>query len=98
MSKIKQFVEENFEMLNLYTTAITRAHGKSHPETFQVRNLFEALQRKLENIENEIPAIAVELNELRTVTNNYKIPEDVCETYAKTYQMLSTFDQLYHAL
>ena len=41
---IKEFFEKNDETLDLYTKAITRAHGKNHPEVFEVRNLYQKIQ------------------------------------------------------
>ena len=40
---LKQFFEANDEMLDLYTNAITKAHGKNHPEVFEVRKLYETI-------------------------------------------------------
>lgn len=34
-----EVVTNYFSKLDLFTTAITRAHGKNHPEAFEVRNL-----------------------------------------------------------
>ena len=31
---LRHFFEANDEMLDLYTNAITKAHGKNHPEVF----------------------------------------------------------------
>lgn len=36
---IREFFDKNDETLNLYTKAITRAHGRNHPEVFEVRSL-----------------------------------------------------------
>src|SRR5699024_4099630 len=38
-----EVITNHFEKLDLYTTAITRAHGKNHPEAFEVRELFETI-------------------------------------------------------
>ena len=45
---LKQFFEANDEMLDLYTNAITKAHGKNHPEVFEVRKLYETIQHKIQ--------------------------------------------------
>ena len=44
---LKQFFEANDEMLDLYTNAITKAHGKNHPEVFDVRKVYETIQHKI---------------------------------------------------
>ncbi|MCJ0602391.1 iron-sulfur cluster repair di-iron protein, ric, partial [Enterococcus cecorum] len=44
---LRQFFEANDEMLDLYTNAITKAHGKNHPEVFDVRKVYETIQHKI---------------------------------------------------
>jgi len=34
---------------------------------------------------------------LRETTNNYTVPDDVCESYEAVYNMLSELDKAYHA-
>ncbi len=85
------------EKLDLFTTAITRAHGESHPEAFKVRELYEAISARVKNGGSDKPDLDAEFAELRKVTNNYTIPGDVCETYAATYNMLAEVDKAYQA-
>jgi len=95
MSNFHELVDKNFESLDLYTAAITRAHGESHPEAFTVRELFIAIQTKVTGASKDTPALDDEFTKLREVTDNYKIPSDVCETYAKVYEMLAELDKAY---
>ena len=88
---LKQFFEANDEMLDLYTNAITKAHGKNHPEVFEVRKLYEAIQHKIQG--NNVD-LSNEFSELRGVTKDFAIPDDVCETFTKTYQLLKQFVEL----
>ena len=92
-----EVVTNYFEKLDLYTTAITRAHGKSHPETFEVRELFETVSGKVKDAGENKPNLDAEFTQLRKTTDNYTIPGDVCETYADTYKMLSEVDKAYQA-
>ena len=92
-----EVVTNYFEKLELYTTAITRAHGKNHPEAFEVRDLFENINEKVNEAGANKPDLDVELAQLRKVTDNYTIPGDVCETYAGTYEMLAEVDKAYQA-
>lgn len=96
MSAQNKTFEEIFanyvDKLDLYTNAITRAHGSSHPEAFDVRKLFEALNKKVTEQDLNLND---EFAKLREVTNDYKVPGDVCETYAATYEMLSELDKAY---
>jgi len=90
-------VKNNFETLDLYTTAITRAHGKSHPEAFDVREIFEAIQEKVESVGESKPDLCEEFAQLQKVTDYYKIPNNVCPTYESTYEMLKELNQAYDA-
>ena len=92
-----QVVEKHFQTLELYTVAITRAHGKSHPEAFEVRKLFETINSKIKEEGTTKPNLDVEFTKMRNITNNYAVPEDVCETYAGVYEMLSEVDNAYQA-
>lgn len=92
-----EIVENYAEDLDLYTTAITRAHGKSHPEAFEVRELYEEMQEKLNQGDTDKPNLDEEFKQLREITDHYTIPGDVCETYAAVYNMLSELDEAYHA-
>ncbi len=38
------FYNTHNDILDLYTKAITKAHGKNHPEVFQVRAIYEKIQ------------------------------------------------------
>ena len=92
----QEFVLENLGNLDLYTKAIARAHGKSHPEAMEVRALFEQIKRKLKQENAETPNLEEEMTQLRNITSNYKIPEGVCGTYVMTYEMLSDLDEAYY--
>lgn len=62
---------------------IERVHGEHHPELTRVREITEQLAAP--GAGTDIPAL---LGELRTVTNDYAIPDDVCETFEATYEAL----------
>ncbi|WP_338471626.1 iron-sulfur cluster repair di-iron protein, ric [Niallia sp. XMNu-256] len=85
------------EKLDLFTHAITRAHGKSHPEAFEVRELFTKISEKVKIGHVNKPDLDAEFTQLRIITDNYKVPGDVCETYETTYTMLSELDKAYQA-
>lgn len=93
----RNYFNANLETLDLYTTAITRAHGESHPEAFEVRDLFESIKEKVAKTDADIPELEAEFVKLREITNDYEVPSDVCETYAAVYDMLETADSEYHA-
>lgn len=94
MSKTSEYLKENQENLDLYTTAITRAHGEHHPEVFKVKKIYQAIWDKLEG--DSEADVKPEFAELRHITKDYAIPGDVCQTFTATYQMLEQADHLNH--
>ena len=91
---IKEFFDKNDETLDLYTKAITKAHGRNHPEVFEVRSLYQGIQDKVSGGNYDL---ASEFTQLRTVTSNYAIPGDVCGAFKATYELLAEFDSLARA-
>lgn len=67
---------------------VERVHGRHHPELTRVRQLTQELQR----LENRATSLTL-FQELRTVTDNYAIPKDVCEAFEATYNALKRADQ-----
>ncbi|MBM6614955.1 iron-sulfur cluster repair di-iron protein, ric [Desemzia sp. RIT804] len=97
MTTFNEAANKNFEKLDMFTVAITRAHGKNHPEAFEVRDLFSIINEKTQATDSAKPDLDAEFTQLRKITNNYTIPGDVCETYAAVYNMLSETEQTYQA-
>lgn len=95
MTLFEEVVNKNFEKLELFTTAITRAHGKNHPEAFEVMELFNTMKEKIQTSDGAKPGLGREFKQLREVTDQYTIPDDVCETYASVYNMMSELDRAY---
>ena len=60
-----EVITNHFEKLDLYTTAITRAHGKNHPEAFEVRELFEKISKKVKDAGTNKPDLDAEFAQLR---------------------------------
>ena len=85
MSKYSELQEEYFPNLETYTLAITRAHGKNHPETFKVHELFDKIEAKTRANED----VSAEYQEIRKLTDNYTIA-DACPTMEKTYTFCVT--------
>ncbi|MDO5375631.1 MAG: hypothetical protein Q4F01_05520 [Staphylococcus rostri] len=88
---MKAFLEANRKTLDLYTNAITKEHGQNHPEVFEVRKLYLAMQHKMDNGNWEMQD---ELEQLAAITNNFAIPSDACETLTQTYQMFQKLNEL----
>lgn len=88
---IKEFFTKNDEMLDLYTQAITKAHGAHHPEVFEVRKVYEDIQKKVKAGQEDLTA---DFSKLRSLTADYAIPAGACGAMTKTYQTLEEFDHL----
>ncbi|SFH56479.1 hypothetical protein [Pisciglobus halotolerans] len=97
MATFNEAAKQYFDDLDLFTNAITRVHGKNHPEAFEVRELFTTMNEKTEKAGAAKPELDHEFTRLRTITDHYTVPNDVCETYAAVYKMLSETDQAYYA-
>lgn len=87
------YLSENAETLALYITAITRAHGKHHPEVFEVKKVYNDLTDKIAK-HGEQADLKPEFDELCKLTDDFAIPADACPTMTKTYEMLAEAAQL----
>lgn len=83
--------------LKLYVPVVAKVHGGEHPEFHDVRALYEAMDKKIEDAGEDKPELEEDFAQLRELTDNYTIPCDVCESYEAVYSMLSDLDQSYHA-
>lgn len=86
-----------FQTLKQYVPIVARVHGGNHPEFHEVRNLFDEIVKKTNGAGANEPELSEEFTRLREVTDNYRIPGDVCESYAAVYNMLSEIDKAYLA-
>lgn len=93
---MKNFIEENNEILqqlNLFVPVVNKVHGKNHPEFNDVKRNYEVINSKL-NANNF--NLKDEFINLRKITNNYQIPNDVCESYEAVYSMLEKLDNSFN--
>ncbi len=97
MTTYQETANKYFEKLDMFSLAITRAHGKNHPEAFEVRELFETINAKTKQAAAAKPNLDTDFTQLRQITNNYTIPGDVCGTFAAVYNMLAETDAAYSA-
>ncbi|GAB1475454.1 hypothetical protein MASR2M70_02860 [Bacillota bacterium] len=83
--------------LKQYVPVVAKVHGAHHPEFYEVRQLFDAIDKKAAEAGSDRPELSGEFAALREITKNYKVPEDTCETFAAVYSMLSDLDRAYNA-
>lgn len=96
-SEYKQAESKHFKLLTQYVPVVDRVHGDHHPEFHEVRRLWDEILRKTKDAGEEKPELKTEFIRLREITDNYTVPEDVCESYEAVYNMLSEIDKAYHA-
>lgn len=70
-------------------TLLFPAYGQSEPYSKEAKEVIEDLMK-------EHDAAGDILKELRRITDNYKIPDDVCGTFEKTYQKLEEIEKDLH--
>ncbi len=78
--------------LELYVPVVARVHGPTHPEFYEVKEVYDAMIQKLHNDESNLKE---NFEKFRLITSNYKVPEDTCETYEAVYNMLEKLDKAY---
>lgn len=94
--KFEQAKEKYFKMLEQYVPIVARVHGNNHNEFHEVHKLFDTIINKT-NDAGIKPNLDEEFKQLREITNDYKVPNDVCESYAAVYNTLSEVDKAYHS-
>ncbi len=87
--------EINLKRLEQYVPVVDRVHGTNHPEFHDVRDLFEIINQKAKKSGSGKLELANEFNRLREITDNYTVPDDVCESYEAVYNMLLELDKAY---
>lgn len=97
MATFNEVKERNLKILEQYVPIVARVHGGTHPEFHDVHRLFDQINAKIKEAGLEKPELDNEFKQLREVTGNYTVPDDVCESYEAVYKMLAELDEAYHA-
>ncbi|NLA85271.1 MAG: iron-sulfur cluster repair di-iron protein, ric [Clostridiales bacterium] len=97
MATFNEVKERNLKILEQYVPIVARVHGGTHPEFHDVHRLFDQINAKIKEAGLEKPELDNEFKQLREVTGNYTVPDDVCESYEAVYNMLAELDKAYHA-
>lgn len=90
-----QAKKEHMKALRRYVPVVARVHGERHPEFHEVRRLYEEMVTRISAAGRGRPDLAAVFEALRQVTNGYRVPKDVCESYEAVYRMLSELDRAY---
>lgn len=91
-----QVVKKYSKTLDLYVPVVSRVHGGSHPEFYEVHELFDVINGKIKEAGSNRPDLEEEFAALRKITGNYTVPGDVCESYEAVYNMLAEIDKAYN--
>jgi len=91
-----QTKDKHIEVLEQYVPIVSRVHGGSHPEFYEVRKLFNAIRAEIKEAGANKAKLNDEFAKLREITNDYTVPGDVCESYEAVYNMLAELDKAYH--
>ncbi len=92
MEKFKKEYQKEIKKMSMFIPIVSRVHGSSHEEFYEVEKLFNQIQLKISENNYQIDK---ELTKLKQVTNNYEVPKDTCESYAYVYLTLEKLDSLY---
>ncbi len=91
-----QAKKAHMKKLKQYVPIVSRVHGGTHPEFYQVHKVFDAINVKIKEAGSKRPELNDEFVKLREITANYTVPQDVCESYEAVYNMLAEIDKAYH--
>lgn len=92
-----QVKETHFKTLAQYVPIVARVHGGNHPEFHEVREVYDELAKKLKDKGRETTDLVDEFAKLRKITDNYTVPDDVCESYEAVYNLLAELDKAYES-
>ena len=95
MANFNELKDKYIKRLEQFVPVVDRVHGEHHPEFHEVRRVFEEMNKKIKETGAEKPDLYNEFKQLREITDNYTVPEDVCETYEAVYNMLAELDEAY---
>lgn len=90
--------ENNLKILSQYVPIVAKVHGPTHPEFYEVRDVFNTLIEKINTQRDDLPNLDEEFKQLQEITNNYQVPSDVCESYEAVYNLLKELNEAYNAI
>lgn len=85
---------KNFKTLKQYIPIVNKVHGDNHQEFKDVVIEFDKIATKI--VTNDFK-LDDEFNKLKAITNNYLVPNGVCESYEAVYIMLKELDEAYQS-
>lgn len=92
MNQFDEMMNQHLDKLVKFVPVVARVHGEEHPEFHQVKAVFDKMNSKLAGSDLNLTD---DFKQLREITSNYEVPNDVCETYEAVYVMLSQLDEAF---
>lgn len=80
------------ERLEQFLPIVERVHGEHHEEIYKVGNYFNAITDKLKS--GKTNNLNKDFEMIRKLTNNYEVPDDVCESYESIYEMIEELEKI----
>ena len=96
MAKFLDIFNKYFEKLESYVPVVAKVHGGTHPEFHDVKRVYETIRGKIKEESPESLSLFNEFKELRKITDDYTVPDDVCVTYEAVYNMLKEIDDAFN--
>lgn len=93
--EVRKAVEKNVKILERFVPIVDRVHGPHHPEFHEVKSIFEQIKDDMKDENYDGNSVKEGFLKLRGITDNYKVPSDVCESYEAVYNMLKELDGVY---
>lgn len=87
----KQFDDDIYK-LKKFIPIVSKVHGIDHPEIKEVEKEFNKIIKKINSNLNDIN---VELKNITRITNDFIVPEGVCESYKAVYIILKNITNTY---
>ncbi len=95
MDKLNEFKKNSFKQLDQFMPVAEKVHGPRHKEIFDVAKIYGRIKAKLSSGDYKLDK---EFAELKKTTNNYRAPDDVCETYEYIYNKLEELNKIYDGI
>lgn len=94
MGDVKNNMESTFKKLDLFVPTVDKVHGNHHEEFHEVRSIYENIRQKVKESSNDVD-LNDEFKRLREITDDFKVPSDVCESYEAVFTMLQEVEKEY---
>lgn len=93
MNQFEDLYAKHKKNLELYVPVVARVHGPTHPVFYNVQTQYDLIAKKMNA--DQTSDLSAEFKALNSITDQFAIPSDTCETYEAVYHMLKELDAAY---